>query len=63
MLNTIGQQLDRIENNKETSTSQIKEKFVEIEENPLFVPYNMDTTINLGKQDSILREIENKLEN
>ena len=61
ILNTIGQQLDRIENNKQVSTPSDNEKKINIEENPLFVPYNIDTTINLGKQDSILREIEDKL--
>ena len=61
MLNTIGKQLDRVEcsNNREASTS--KSKKININENPIFVPYNLETPINLGKQNSILKEIEENL--
>ncbi|GKB31178.1 hypothetical protein Tco_0870579 [Tanacetum coccineum] len=68
MLNTLGQQLDRIENisntkteeaNTSASTSQSKK--IDIEENPIFIPYSIDKPINLGEQEAILKEINEKL--
>ncbi|GKA49629.1 hypothetical protein Tco_0742702 [Tanacetum coccineum] len=73
MLNTLGQQLDRIENINNTkieetstsaSTSQAstsQSKKIDIEENPIFIPYTIDTPINIGEQESILKEINEKL--
>ncbi|GJR72280.1 hypothetical protein Tco_0084645 [Tanacetum coccineum] len=73
MLDTLGQQLDRIENINNTkieeastsantsqaSTSQSKK--IDIEENPIFIPYSIDKPINLGEQEAILKEINEKL--
>ncbi|GJT94128.1 hypothetical protein Tco_1082973 [Tanacetum coccineum] len=73
MLNTLGQQLDRIENINNTkieetstsaSTSQAstsQSKKIEIEEHPIFIPYSIDKPINLREQEAILREINEKL--
>ncbi|GJU19183.1 hypothetical protein Tco_1152525 [Tanacetum coccineum] len=74
---TSGQQLDRIENisntkieepNTSASTSQTstsastsQSKKIDIEENPIFIPYSIDKPINLGEQDAILKEINEKL--
>ncbi|GJU36442.1 reverse transcriptase domain-containing protein [Tanacetum coccineum] len=68
MLSTLGQHLDRIENisntkikEASTSASTSQPKRIEIEENPIFIPYSIDTPINLGEQESILKEINEKL--
>ncbi|GKB03945.1 MP domain-containing protein [Tanacetum coccineum] len=68
MLSTLGQQLDRIENisntkieEASTSASTSQSKRIEIEENPIFIPYSIDTPINIGEQESILKEINEKL--
>ncbi|GKB06233.1 hypothetical protein Tco_0834466, partial [Tanacetum coccineum] len=66
------QQLDRIENisntkieeastSASTSTSTSQPKRIEIEENPIFIPYSIDKPINLGEQEAILKEINEKL--
>ncbi|GJS27075.1 hypothetical protein Tco_0487695 [Tanacetum coccineum] len=69
------QQLNRIENseasssqnnqtsilqNNQASTSQSNQ--IDIEDNPMFIPYNINKPIKLGRQDHhILQEIEEKL--
>ncbi|GJU84681.1 hypothetical protein Tco_1292227, partial [Tanacetum coccineum] len=68
MLSTLGQQLDRIENisntkteEASTSASMSQSKKIDIEENPIFIPYSIDKPINLGEQEAILKEINEKL--
>ncbi|GKD50254.1 hypothetical protein Tco_1279230 [Tanacetum coccineum] len=49
-----------ISQNDQASTSQNNQ--IEIEDNPMFIPYNINKPINLGRQDHhILQEIEDKL--
>ncbi|GKB62022.1 hypothetical protein Tco_0918208 [Tanacetum coccineum] len=43
----------------QASTSQSKK--IDIEENPIFIPYSIDKPINLGEQEAILKEINEKL--